>query len=393
MYKKYYELFLKANQGIQHYASHSHHYWPDVTRQAMLDYWDDSAKYVDDKWNYFFQNKIPNVQKQIAQILNLTYPEQIVFAPNTHEFVLRILSCFKPGKKIKILTTDSEFYSFDRQINRLLEDKLIEVVKIPTQPFEVFENRFKEHLRAESWDLVFVSQVFFNSGYALSELNEIVEKVNDPQTIVVIDGYHGFMALPTDLKAIENRIFYIAGSYKYAQGGEGACFMSVPKNSQLRPMNTGWFAGFSDLNSFSKGVSYNKDGNRFAGSTMDYSALYRLEASLQLFSEAGITVQKIHEHVQRLQLNFLNDIASWDNIKFNGLLNEKNLLIHDKSNHGHFLTFEMSTVKMTKSLHDDFNRAGIRTDYRGNRWRFGFGLYQDDHIDLSRLEHSDSSNS
>ncbi|WP_449357748.1 hypothetical protein [Alishewanella longhuensis] len=42
--------------------------------------------------------------------------------------------------------------------------------------------------------------------------------------MLVIDGYHGFMALPTDLSAIAERIFYLSGSYKYAQGGGRSLF-------------------------------------------------------------------------------------------------------------------------------------------------------------------------
>lgn len=386
MYKKFYQHFLNANPGVQHYASHSHHYWPDVTREAMLEYWNDSAKFVDDKWNYIFGSKIPRTQKLIADILNLSHPEQIVFAPNTHEFVGRLLSCFKPGKKIRILTTDSEFYSFDRQINRLIEEQIVEVVKVPTQPFEIFENRFKEHLKAQDWDLVFFSQVFFNSGFAVKDLVGIVSQVTNPETIVVVDGYHAFMAMPTDLQAIENRIFYIAGSYKYAQGGEGACFMVVPKGTTLRPSNTGWFAGFSDLAGQGSQVVYSDDGYRFAGSTMDFSALYRLDASLSLFAEHNLSVEKIHQHVQALQKVFLSDIGQWMHPKYSKWLNEKNLLMHDLNHHGHFLTFEINSAEMTKSLHDDFYKAGIRTDYRGSRWRFGFGLYQDNHINFTGVK-------
>ena len=58
MYKKYYSRFIEANKNLQHYACHSHHYWPDVTREATIQYWDDSAKYVDDKWDYIFSEKI-----------------------------------------------------------------------------------------------------------------------------------------------------------------------------------------------------------------------------------------------------------------------------------------------------------------------------------------------
>ena len=59
MYKQWYSHFLKNHPGVQHFACHSHHYWPDVTREAHLQYWEDSAKYVDDKWGHFFSEIIP----------------------------------------------------------------------------------------------------------------------------------------------------------------------------------------------------------------------------------------------------------------------------------------------------------------------------------------------
>lgn len=392
-YQKYYQRFLKANAGKQHYASHSHHYWPDVTREATIQYWDDAARFVDHKWDYIFSQKIPHAQRQISRILNLPHPQQIVFAPNTHEFVLRLLSCFSAAKPIRILTTDSEFYSFDRQVNRLSEDQSVSVVKIPTEPFATFQERFVEAIKQSHWDMIFFSHVFFNSGYVVQSLGEIIQAVTNPQTLIAIDGYHGFMAYPTDLNLWADRIFYISGSYKYAQGGEGCCFMSVPLNSQHRPQNTGWFAGFSDLSKPSKKsshasdeviepVSYAQDGYRFAGSTMDFSALYRLSATLDLFEKENITIHQIHSHVQKLQTYFLDDLKKYENHFFGKYLNRNHLLMHNLNHHGHFLTFELNDLKITRDLHDLFKDYGIMTDYRGSRWRFGFGLYQNEHIDL-----------
>ena len=381
MYKKYYSRFLAANLGIQHYACHSHHYWPDVTREATLQYWDDSAKYVDDKWDYIFSNKIPETQKLIAEVLNLSHPFQIAFAPNTHEFVTRLLSCFNPHKKIKILTTDSEFYSFDRQINRFNEENLIEVEKVEVNPFDNFEKRFIEKIKTNHYDMIFTSHVFFNSGMVIKNLEKIVSAVRDTETMIVIDGYHGFMAVPTDLSKIESRIFYLSGSYKYAQGGEGCCFLTVPKNSKYRPLNTGWFAGHSELTVNSGNVTYPDNGFRFAGSTMDYTALYRLNAVLNLFKNENITVDKIHAHIQKLQTNFRDHLLKIDH----PYLTEKNILSVDYNHHGHFLTFAMPSPEHTKKLHDELRAHNIWTDYRGSKLRFGFGLYQNECIDLSSM--------
>lgn len=381
MYKKYYSRFLTANPHIQHYASHSHHYWPDVTRDATIAYWDDSAKFVDDKWGHIFGNKIPAVQKLIAEVLHLSHPEQIVFAPNTHELVYRLLSCFEPHKKVSILTTDSEFYSFDRQVNRLEEDKLVCVDKIATQPFDNFEDRFIAKINENHYDMIFLSHVFFNSGMVVKNLKKIVESVKEKNTMIVIDGYHGFMAMPTDLSGIENRIFYIGGSYKYAQGGEGCCFLYSPPGSTERPLYTGWFAGFSALETNGGNTGYSRDGYRFAGSTMDFGALYRLESVLNLFKAEGLTVEKMHAHIQKLQKNFRDHLMEIDH----HFLTEKNILSVDYNHHGHFLTFAMPSPEHTKALHDELRAINIHTDFRGSRLRFGFGIYQNDCIDLRAL--------
>ena len=132
MYKKFYTHFIEANPDVQHYAAHSHHYWPDVTLDATIQYWKDSAKLVDSKWDYFFSTKIPSTQALIADVLNLTKPEQIVFAPNTHELVYRVLSCFTHLPQVRVLTTDSEFHSFERQINRLSEGGRFVADKVST---------------------------------------------------------------------------------------------------------------------------------------------------------------------------------------------------------------------------------------------------------------------
>lgn len=382
MYKKYYQYFLNANLGVQHYAAHSHHYWPDVTRQAMIQYWDDSAKLVDDKWNYFFSEKMPATQKLIADVLNLSKPEQIVFAPNTHELVFRLMSCFDLKKPFRILTTDSEFHSFDRQVERLAEEGHVQVEKIPTAPYADFEDRFIQKIKNNSYEMIFLSQVFFNSGFAIKKLEKIVDAVTDSNTMIVVDGYHGFMALPTDLANIEERIFYIAGSYKYAQGGEGCCFMHVPKSCQLRPLYTGWFAGFSGLTSKEKKVTYSNDGQRFAGSTMEFSALYRLHSVLQLFKNDGLTVGSIHQHVQMLQKNFLVSLQQLNHPD----LQESAIVKLDFLHHGHFFAFDMPSEIAAKKVHDFLNQNKIKTDYRGTRLRFGFGLYQDLNIDFSKLK-------
>ncbi|MEW9797447.1 aminotransferase class V-fold PLP-dependent enzyme [Alteromonas sp. CYL-A6] len=381
MYQEFYQHFLNANAGRQHYACHSHYYWPDVTRDAMLQYWDDSACYVDDKWQVFFSELVPELQQHIAGMLNTGAPERLVFASNTHELLYRILSCFAPRQPLRIVSTDSEFHSFHRQANRLAEYEHVSLTSVPTQPLTDFTDRFIAAIKAQQPDVVFVSQVFFNSGFVVERLHDIVSAVDNPDTIIVIDGYHGFMAKPTDLSAIADRVFYLAGGYKYAQAGEGACFMHIPANCHLRPAYTGWFAEFGALDKPRKGqVQYSQDGMRFAGATMDFTALYRMRAVFTLFGQHGITVDKIDAHVMALQAHFLSLL---DNAQ-HPLLNRNTLVVSDAERRGHFLTFDLGDPDVTAALAARLREHNIYTDYRGSRIRFGFALYHSkDTIDLS----------
>lgn len=375
-HKKYFTQFLSQHEGKLHFAAHSHHFWPDVTREAQLAYWDDCAKLSDDKWGKVFGEVIPKAQRHIARILKLKHPEQIVFAPNTHELNSRILSLFLGKEKVNILTTSSEFYSWKRQLTRLSEHSFINVELVATKNVltspDTFIEGVCEKLQSKP-DLLFLSQVFFDSGLALTEkqLQKIISSA-DKRTIIVVDGYHGFAAIPTDLSQFEGRIFYLSGGYKYAMAGEGVGFMVVPKGD-WRPAYTGWFAEFGDLSKpADKAVGYSSDGMAFMGATQDPSGLYRFNAAWDLFQKDHVSIELIHQHVLELQKAFLKLVPP-------GLFESRNfvpLFSKDLAFHGHFLTFEASNEEAAKTFESQLKSRQILIDRRGARVRFGFGLYQ-----------------
>lgn len=382
--KKYYSHFLKAHEGKLHFAAHSHHFWPDITREAHLEYWDDCAQLSDEKWNKIFGEVIPKTQNHIARILNLKHPEQITFAPNTHELATRILSLFLGQKELKILTTSSEFHSWRRQLQRIQELPSVSVDIVSTETLlnnrNAFLNELKEKLQKRP-HLFFISQVFFDSGIALtdSELIELQQNCHK-ETIMVIDGYHGFAAIPSDLSALEGKVFYIAGGYKYAQAGEGAAFIVVPKG-HWRPAYTGWFAEYGELSKPPGAqVGYTNDGLAFMGATQDPSGLYRFNAVWDLFTRDGLTITRIHEHVKSLQEVFLKGLPDTF-LKSHQL---SSLVPTNLDWHGHFLTYEAQTEEAGAHLQDWLKSIGILIDRRGKRLRFGFGLYQNE-TDLKTL--------
>jgi selenocysteine lyase/cysteine desulfurase len=368
--RSHFTEFRGAQAGRIHLAAHSHHFWPDAAcaghRRALAD----AARLADDKWETIFATLIPRVQRGIAGLLALPDPATIAFAPNTHEFVRRLLSALPAGAVPRILTSDSEFHSFTRQIARLEEDVLVSVERIAAEPFASFPDRFAAAARRGGHDLVFVSQVFFNSAAASGPLDDIVSAVPDAQTLIVLDGYHGFMALPTGLAGSAPRAFYLAGGYKYAMAGEGVCFMHCPPGFAMRPRDTGWFAAFGALSASGGGVAYGSDGSRFLGATFDPTGLYRLAAVFDWMAEIGLTVDAIHDHVLALQDLFRAAIVR---ARVRPLC-EARLVTPVGSNaaHGHFLTFELAGAQ---AMYERLARANIVTDVRGERIRFGFGCY------------------
>jgi selenocysteine lyase/cysteine desulfurase len=366
-WKGHFGRFLGAAPGRLHAAAHSHHPWPDVSFEAHQQAWLDAAELMDDKWEKVFGEVIPEAQGHVAHRLGLSDTSTVAFAPSTHELLVRLLSCLP--HRMRVLTTDSEFHSFARQMRRLEEEGLAEVERVAAEPFDGFPSRLAEAAARGGHDLVYLSQVQFNSGYAVPDLKAVVAAVPDADIFVVVDGYHGFMALPTDLSAIEARAFYLGGGYKYAMAGEGAAFMHCPPGYGSRPVDTGWFAGFGDLSAPPRpgDVAYPADGLRFLGATLDPAPLYRFNAVQRWVDDVGLSVEAIHAHVAALQAHLLDRLeGSW----------RKALLPPEGTgDRGHFLTFRLPEAE---AVHRRLHAAGVVTDHRDDRLRIGFGIYHDE---------------
>lgn len=359
-YKEHFSRFLTSEPNRLHVAAHSHHPWPNVTYEAQQQAWLDAAQLHDDKWDRVFSEVLPEAQRHIAGRINLPDPTTVAFAPNTHELVARIVSCLPAPARV--LTTDAEFHSFSRQLARWEEAGRVVAERVPSAPLDTFSQRFAEAAARGGHDLVFLSSVLFDSGFVVDDLDGIVAAVPDADTYIVIDAYHGFMALPTDFSALADRAFYVAGGYKYAMAGEGVCFLHCPPAYGLRPVDTGWLAGFGELvQGPGEHVGYPADGGRFLGATFDVTGLYRFNAVQRWLHDLDVDVADIHAHVAALQQRLLDGVGDV-------------LPPPDARVRGHFLSFRMPDAgDLYRRLHD----AAVITDFRGDRLRVGLGLYHD----------------
>jgi selenocysteine lyase/cysteine desulfurase len=352
-HKHLFSRALEAAPGRLHFAAHSHHLWPDASYAGQIAAWEDAAMLADHKWERIFAEVIPEAQRHIARELALPDPATIAFSPNTHDFLIRIMSAL-PMDRPRVLASDGEFHSFRRQSLRWAEAGRIELVTVPL-------DQLVDKAQAESFDLIFASQVQFNSGQKLDGIERLAALARPDGPWVVIDGYHGFMATPTDLSAIADRAFYLSGGYKYAMAGEGVCFLHAPPGFAPRPEVTGWYAAFDDLAAQQGGVGYAPDGRRFLGSTFDATGLYRFNAVQRMLATEGLTTAAISVHCDALKARFLAANPLPDLTLISGP-------------EARFLALQGESAP---AAYDALDKAGVVTDLRGDVLRIGFAIYQD----------------
>ena len=368
-HRHHFSQALAARPQRLHVAAHSHHPWPDVTREAHLRAWDLAAARLDEKWEEVFGAIVPEAAGHVARRLGLPDPTTIAFAGHVHELFVRVLSALPT--RPRVLTTDAEFHSTERQLRRLEEDDLATVHRVAVEPFASFPDRFAQALDTTPADLVLVSQVLFTSGYVIPDLPGLLAHAPD-DALVLIDGYHGYMALPTNLGPMADRVFYTSGSYKYGMAGEGAAFLHAPPGWAPRPRNTGWFAMFDARDApDAGGVAYPTDGGRFRGATLDPTPLLRLNAVQRWLDEQGLDVAAIHAHALALQQRLLDALAERPR---GPLAPEAVIPPVGVADRGNFLTFRTAHAG---TLQARLAAREVITDRRGDCLRIGFGLYHE----------------
>jgi selenocysteine lyase/cysteine desulfurase len=365
-YKHLFTRSLAAAPERLHFAAHSHHLWPDASHDGQMDAWAGAAHMADHKWDVIMGSLWAEAQGHVASELGLPDPATVSFSSNTHDFLLRIISAIDraDGLPIRVLSTDGEFHSFRRQMTRWVESGEVVWDSVPPEALAATA-------AVGNYGLVFASHVLFNSG-AIVDIQPLAELAQPDGPWVVIDGYHGFMAIPTDLSSVADQIFYLAGGYKYAMAGEGVCFLHAPPEFAPRPEVTGWYAEFDDLALPPGSVGYAPDGRRFLGSTFDPSGLYRFCAVRAMLEVEGLSTEIISAHVTRLKQQFLSAAYMPDM----ELLNTST-----GGPHARFLAFKGARAS---ALQDRLAKQNVVTDVRGDVLRIGFGIYQDE-SDVDRL--------
>ena len=279
-------------------TGHSHQAWPDVAFDAQQRAWLDAAALVDDKWERAAE-VADDVRAGWRRLLNEP-GAAIALGQNTHELVTRFLSAVlgadSARRRWTIITTDGEFHTIRRQVDRL-EEAHVPVTRVAARPASTLAERLAEAVDDRA-ACVLVSSVMFETAEIVPHLSLVAEQCTRHGVELLVDAYHHLNVVPFDIQALGlQRAFVVGGGYKYCQLGEGNCFMRVPPGCELRPVLTGWYSEFAELAAArtQHEVRYGQGAERFAGATYDPTSHYRAAAVFHFHEAMGLTPERLRE--------------------------------------------------------------------------------------------------
>lgn len=360
----HYNHFNVGNRLL--FTGHSHQAWPDVALEGLKESFHISAGYVDKKWEVAFQQVeiLRNYLRDYYDDSNGRY----CLAENTHQLLVAWLSSLDLQNKPTIVTTDGEFHSMRRQLQRLKEEGVrIETVEAESDDIV---SRIDATTDSET-AAIMLSRVYYKSGFINQHLTEIAELARSKDIPLLIDDYHGTNVVPLSLQDQNLEDCYLLiGGYKYLQWGEGNCFLRFPNDCQLRPAITGWFASFSTLDQpqSSEKVEYDDSNQRFASGTYDSSSQFRAAKVVDFFREQELTPQILQQQYQA-QVALLKQLFQEQDFD-PGLIK----LRHNKSldQQGGFLALQSPKALEIQS---ELMQRNVYTDARNDVLRIGPAPY------------------
>lgn len=300
--QSHYQRFAVTDRVLL--TGHSHQAWPDVAYEGQMQAFEDAALHVDDKWSQAFV-QAEKVRTGYANLLKDKSGEYVL-GQNTMELLVRWLSALPLDKKPRLVTTDGEFHSMRRLLDRLNETS-VQVVKVAQNPVSTLSERLAAELNDDT-AAVMLSGVLFQSGRVVPHLSQLAQAAAENDVPLLVDAYHAVNILPWYLDELGlEQAFIVGGGYKYCQLGEGNCFLRVPRDCDWRPLVTGWFAEFTTLHQApGNRVQYGTGRWAFEGSTYDPTSHYRATKVFDFFNDQGLTPEVLYPHYKAQQRHLLN---------------------------------------------------------------------------------------
>ncbi|HLG59970.1 MAG TPA: hypothetical protein VI485_31815 [Vicinamibacterales bacterium] len=349
-------------------TGHSHQAWPDVGFEAQQRAWLDAADLLDQKWERAAAQAAA-VRAGFARLLG-DAASNVALGQNTHELVTRWLSALSFRRRTRLITTDGEFHTIRRQLDRLAEEG-VEVTKLSARPAATLADRLASVVDDRTL-AVMVSSVLFETAEIVPGLDRVAIACDRHGVELLVDAYHHLNVLPFDLSSMGlAAAFVTGGGYKYCQLGEGNCFLRVPDGRRMRPILTGWFAEFESLEETGHtDVQYGEGAAAFAGATYDPTSHYRAAAVFDFHRDQGLTAIELRR-ISRRQIGLLKSAFEQLDVASSTAQVEP----MDDERRGGFLALRATGAReLAHGLHD----RGVLADARGDYLRLGPAPYLGD---------------
>ena len=350
-------------------TGHSHQAWPDVAFEGQKRAFLEAAEYVDDKWPRAFA-VADRVRRGWARLLD-DAPDQVALGQSVHELFVRWLSALPLRERPRLVTTDGEYHSTRRVVDRIAEEG-IEVVKVSAAPASTLAERLAaavDHRTAAAM----VSSVLYRTAEIVPNLSAVARACAQHGAEFLVDAYHHLNIVPFSIGALGlERAYVTGGGYKYCQLGEGNAFLRFPADCALRPVVTGWFSEFALKEKMpAHGVVYGEGPARFAGATYDPTSHYRAAEVFDFFAARGLTPALLRD-VSQHQVGLV--IARFDALDADPKLIARDRTVALSDIAGYLAVRSPRAGDICKQLHD----AGVFTDYRADVLRIGPAPYLSD---------------
>jgi kynureninase len=364
---RHYSRFRVAERVLL--TGHSHQAWPDEAFEAQQRAWLDAAEFVDQKWGHA-ADRAAEVRQGFARLLG-DDPANIALGQNTHELVVRLLSALPLHERRRIVTTDAEFHSVRRQLDRVAEDGFLEIVRVQARPGDTLVDRLARAIDDRTACAI-VSSVLYETAEIVPDLNAVARACAGVGAELLVDAYHHLNVVPFDLVAMGlTDAFVTGGGYKYCQLGEGNAFLRVPAGREMRPVLTGWFAELASRADRTAGAVYYGNGaDAFAGATYDPTSHYRAAAVFRFHAQQELTPDRLRNINRRQVARLKSGIEALG-------ADERRLTVEalPEERRGGFLAVR---TPRAADIVAELRARGVFVDARGDILRIGPAPYLDD---------------
>ncbi|MBV8437987.1 MAG: aminotransferase class V-fold PLP-dependent enzyme [Silvibacterium sp.] len=303
-----------------------------------------------DAWDAWLEER-EAFRSRIATLIGAPRVDCVIPKTSAGQGLRTVLNSL-PGNP-RVVTTRGEFDSIDVILKQYAALGRIELHWIDPDPSGNFCVEALIESVGRGADLVVVSQVMFMSGQIMDGLDRLADACHRLGARLLVDSYHAIGVIPVDAAPMQCD-FMIGGSYKYLRGGPGACFLYISPSaldSDLRPLDTGWFANSDefayqrpDLPVFKPG------GDAFLEATPPILTWYQARSGQQFTLAMGI--ERLRAYSLR-QLGLLREHLANSGV---------NSVIGGDARHGAFLAIRLAgAIKLPPLLH----QKGIICDARG----------------------------